>query len=86
MRNPVNMANMANYIEQEMEIQNEQIKNEILSKYQELVDAGVLSSDMTINEIKRVVAAIEENDSDAQAKVAKAKEAKESMIRLIQSN
>ena len=32
MRNPVNMANMANYIEQEMEIQNEQIKNEILSK------------------------------------------------------
>jgi hypothetical protein len=80
MRNPVNMANMANYIEQEMEIQNEQIKNEILSKYQELVDAGVLSSDMTINEIKRVVAAIEENDSDAQAKVAKAKEALKGMM------
>ncbi len=80
MRNPVNMANMANYIEQEMEIQNEQIKNEILSKYQELVDAGVLSSDMTINEIKRVVAAIEDNDSDAQAKVAKAKEALKGMM------
>jgi hypothetical protein len=80
MRNPVNMANMANYIEQEMKIQNEQIKNEILSKYQELVDAGVLSSDMTINEIKRVVAAIEENDSDAQAKVAKAKEALKGMM------
>jgi hypothetical protein len=80
MRNPVNMANMANYIEQEMEIQNEQIKNEILSKYQELVDAGVLSSDMTINEIKRVVSAIEENDSDAQAKVAKAKEALKGMM------
>ena len=80
MRNPVNMANMANYIEQEMEIQNEQIKNEILSKYQELVGAGVLSSDMTINEIKRVVAAIEENDSDAQAKVAKAKEALKGMM------
>jgi hypothetical protein len=80
MRNPVNMANMANYIEQEMEIQNEQIKNEILSKYQELVDAGVLSSDMTINEIKRVVAAIEENDSDAQAKAAKAKEALKGMM------
>ena len=80
MRNPVNMANMANYIEQEIEIQNEQIKNEILSKYQELVDAGVLSSDMTINEIKRVVAAIEENDSDAQAKVAKAKEALKGMM------
>jgi hypothetical protein len=80
MRSLVNMANMANYIEQEMEIQNEQIKNEILSKYQELVDAGVLSSDMTINEIKKVVAAIEENDSDAQAKVAKAKEALKGMM------
>ena len=80
MRNPVNMANMANYIEQEIEIQNEQIKNEILSKYQELVDAGVLSSDMTINEIKRVVAAIENNESDSQAKVAEAKKALKDMM------
>jgi hypothetical protein len=80
MRSLVNAADMASYIETEIESQREQIKNELLDKYKELVDAGVLSSDMTINEIKKVVAAIEENDSDAVAKEEKAKAAVKEMM------
>jgi len=80
MRSLVNAADMNSYIDIEIEAQREQIKNELLDKYKELVDAGVLSSDMTINEIKKVVAAIEENDSDAVAKEEKAKAAVKEMM------
>jgi hypothetical protein len=80
MRSLVNAADMNSYIDTEIEAQREQIKNELLDKYKELVDAGVLSSDMTINEIKKVVAAIEENDSDAVAKEEKAKAAVKEMM------
>lgn len=80
MRSLVNAADMASYIETEIESQREQIKNELLDKYKELVDAGVLSSDMTINEIKKVIAAIEQNDNEAVAKEEKAKEAVKEMM------
>ena len=80
MRSLVNAADMASYIETEIELQKEQIKNELLDKYKELVDAGVLSSDMTINEIKKVVAAIEENDNEAVAKEEKARAAVKEMM------
>jgi hypothetical protein len=80
MRSLVNAADMASYIETEIEAQREQIKNELLDKYKELVDAGVLSSDMTINEIKKVVAAIEENDNEAVAKEEKARAAVKEMM------
>ena len=80
MRSLVNAADMASYIETEIELQKEQIKNELLDKYKELVDAGVLSSDMTINEIKKVVAAIEENENEAVAKEEKARAAVKEMM------
>jgi hypothetical protein len=80
MRSLVNAADMASYIETEIESQREQIKNELLDKYKELVDAGVLSSDMTINEIKKVIAAIEENDNESVAKEEKAKAAVKEMM------
>jgi hypothetical protein len=80
MRSLVNAADMASYIETEIDLQVEQIKNELLDKYKELVDAGVLSSDMTINEIKKVVAAIEENDNEAVAKEEKARAAVKEMM------
>jgi len=80
MRSLVNAADMASYIETEIESQREQIKNELLDKYKELVDAGVLSSDMTINEIKKVIAAIEENDNESVAKEEKAKAAVKDMM------
>lgn len=80
MRSLVNAADMASYIETEIEAQREQIKNELLDKYKDLVDAGVLSSDMTINEIKKVIAAIEQNDNEAVAKEEKAKEAIKEMM------
>lgn len=80
MRSLVNAADMAYYIETEIEAQREQIKNELLDKYKDLVDAGVLSSDMTINEIKKVIAAIEQNDNEAVAKEEKAKEAIKEMM------
>jgi hypothetical protein len=73
MRSLVNMTDMVSYIDKEIQEQRKQIKNEILSKYQDLVDAGVLDSKMTINEINKVVAAIEEKKDES---VAKAKEAK----------
>jgi len=80
MRSLVNAADMASYIDTEIESQREQIKNELLDKYKELVDAGVLSSDMTINEIKKVIAAIEENDNESVAKEEKAKAAVKEMM------
>jgi hypothetical protein len=80
MRSLVNAADMASYIETEIDLQTEQIKNELLDKYKELVDAGVLSSDMTINEIKKVIAAIEENDNESVAKEEKAKAAVKEMM------
>jgi hypothetical protein len=80
MRSLVNAADMASYIETEIKSQTEQIKNELLDKYKELVDAGVLSSDMTINEIKKVIAAIEENDNESVAKEEKAKAAVKEMM------
>ena len=80
MRSLVNAADMASYIDTEIESQREQIKNELLDKYKELVDAGVLSSDMTINEIKKIVAAIEENEGESVAKEEKAKAAVKEMM------
>lgn len=80
MRSLVNAADMNSYIDTEIESQREQIKNELLDKYKELVDAGVLSSDMTINEIKKIVAAIEENEGESVAKEEKAKAAVKEMM------
>jgi hypothetical protein len=80
MRSLVNMTDMVSYIDKEIQAQTKQIKNEILSKYQDLVDAGVLDSKMTINEINKVVAAIEEKKDES---VAKAKEAKEAVKQMM---
>jgi hypothetical protein len=80
MRSLVNMTDMVSYIDKEIQEQRKQIKNEILSKYQDLVDAGVLDSKMTINEINKVVAAIEEKKDES---VAKAKEAKEAVKQMM---
>lgn len=80
MRNIVNMPDTIAYIDGEIQAQREQIKNEILSKYQDLVDAGVLDSKMTINEIKKVVAAIEENEDESTAKAKEAKDAVKQMM------
>jgi hypothetical protein len=80
MRSLVNMTDMVSYIDKEIQAQREQIKNEILSKYQDLVDAGVLDSKMTINEIKKVVAAIEENEDESEAKAKEAKAAVKQMM------
>ena len=80
MRSLVNMTDMVSYIDKEIQAQREQIKNEILSKYQDLVDAGVLDSKMTINEIKKVVAAIEENEDESEAKANEAKAAVKQMM------
>ena len=80
MRSLVNMTDMVSYIDKEIQAQREQIKNEILSKYQDLVDAGVLDSKMTINEIQKVVEAIEEKKDES---VAKAKEAKEAVKQMM---
>lgn len=80
MRSLINMADMVSYIDGEIQAQREQIKNEILSKYQDLVDAGVLDSKMTINEIKKVVDAIEENEDESAAKAKEAKKAVKQMM------
>jgi hypothetical protein len=80
MRSLVNMTDMVSYIDKEIQEQRKQIKNEILSKYQDLVDAGVLDSKMTINEIKKVVAAIEENEDESEAKAKEAKAAVKQMM------
>lgn len=80
MRSLINMTDMVSYIDGEIQAQREQIKNEILSKYQDLVDAGVLDSKMTINEIKKVVDAIEENEDESAAKAKEAKEAVKKMM------
>ena len=80
MRSLVNMTDMVSYIDKEIQDQRKQIKNEILSKYQDLVDAGVLDSKMTINEIKKVVAAIEENEDESEAKAKEAKAAVKQMM------
>lgn len=80
MRSLVNMTDMFSYVDKEIQAQREQIKNEILSKYQDLVDAGVLDSKMTINEINKVVAAIEENEDESAAKAKEAKEAVKQMM------
>jgi hypothetical protein len=80
MRSLVNMTDMFSYVNKEIQAQREQIKNEILSKYQDLVDAGVLDSKMTINEINKVVAAIEENEDESAAKAKEAKAAVKQMM------
>lgn len=80
MRSLVNMTDMVSYIDKEIQEQRAQIKNEILSKYQDLVDAGVLDSKMTINEINKVVAAIEENEDESAAKAKEAKAAVKQMM------
>lgn len=80
MRSLINMTDMVSYIDGEIQAQREQIKNEILSKYQDLVDAGVLDSKMTINEINKVVAAIEEKKDES---VEKSKEAKEAVKQMM---
>jgi hypothetical protein len=80
MRSLVNMTDMFSYVNKEIQAQREQIKNEILSKYQDLVDAGVLDSKMTINEIQKVVAAIEEKKDESEAKAKEAKEAVKQMM------
>jgi hypothetical protein len=80
MRSLVNMTDMVSYIDKEIQEQRKQIKNEILSKYQDLVDAGVLDSKMTINEINKVVAAIEENEDESAAKAKEAKAAVKQMM------
>jgi hypothetical protein len=80
MRSLVNMTDMFSYVNEEIQAQREQIKNEILSKYQDLVDAGVLDNKMTINEINKVVAAIEENEDESAAKAKEAKAAVKQMM------
>jgi len=80
MRSLVNMTDMVSYIDKEIQEQRKQIKNEILSKYQDLVDAGVLDSKMTINEIQKVVDSIKETEDESEAKAQEAKAAVKQMM------
>lgn len=75
MRDIVNMEDMISYMEDALSSQDEMIKNELLAQNQYLVDAGVLSEKMTINEIKKIVAAIEEKESNAEEKAKESMEA-----------
>ena len=80
MRNVANLENMINYIDEEIQSQREQIKNELLSQNQELVDAGIISEKMTINEIKRIVEAIEGEKEQSTEKIQEARDAVKEMM------
>ena len=75
-----NFEDMINYIDDQIQKQREQIKNDLLSQNQDLVDAGVLSSKMTINEIKKVLQAIENKEDQSEEKLKEAKKAVKEMM------
>jgi hypothetical protein len=79
-RDVANLENMIDYIDKTVQEQRAQIKNDILSQNQDLVDAGVLSSKMTINEINKVVQAIEEKKDQSEEKLEEAKKAVKGMM------
>jgi hypothetical protein len=79
-RDVANLENMIDYIDKTVQEQRKQIKEDILSQNQDLVDAGVLSSKMTINEINKVVQAIEENKDQSEEKLKEAKKAVKGMM------
>jgi len=79
-RDVANLENIIDYIDKTVQEQREQIKNDILSQNQDLVDAGVLSSKMTINEINKVVQAIEEKKDQSEEKLEEAKKAVKGMM------
>ena len=56
------------YTEDMLEKQEEQLKNEKLKEYQDLVDQGILSGDMTLKEINEIIKAIEEEGPKNRAK------------------
>lgn len=80
MRDVANFEDMINYIDDQIQKQREQIKNDLLSQNQDLVDAGVLSSKMTINEIKKVLQAIENKEDQSEEKLKEAKKAVKEMM------
>jgi hypothetical protein len=80
MRDVANLESMINYIDEQIQKQREQIKNELLSQNQDLVDAGILSDKMTINEIKKVVDAIEGEKEQSEDKMKEARDAVKEMM------
>jgi hypothetical protein len=62
---PVVLADIDAYAAEQNAIQEEINKNSLLDKYNDLVEAGLISGDMSLDEIKRYIASVEENPSNA---------------------
>jgi hypothetical protein len=59
-KNAADIDVITKYTEDMLEKQEEQLKNEKLKEYQDLVDQGILSGDMTLKDINEIIRAIEE--------------------------
>jgi hypothetical protein len=63
---PVVLADIDAYAAEQNAIQEEINKNSLLDKYNDLVEAGLISGDMSLDEIKRYITSIEEDSSKAE--------------------
>jgi hypothetical protein len=59
-KNAADIDVITKYTEDMLEKQEEQLKNEKLKEYQDLVDQGILTGDMTLKDINEIIKAIEE--------------------------
>jgi hypothetical protein len=64
---PVVLADIDAYASEQNAIQEEISKNSLLDKYNDLVESGLISGDMSLDEIKRYIASVEENPSNAES-------------------
>jgi hypothetical protein len=64
---PVVLADIDAYAAEQNAIQEEITKNSLLDKYNDLVESGLISGDMSLDEIKRYIASVEENPSNAES-------------------
>lgn len=64
---PVVLADIDAYASEQNAIQEEITKNSLLDKYNDLVESGLISGDMSLDEIKRYIASVEENPSNAES-------------------
>ena len=64
---PVVLADIDAYAAEQNAIQEEISKNSLLDKYNNLVESGLISGDMSLDEIKRYIASVEENPSNAES-------------------
>jgi hypothetical protein len=67
-KNAADIDVITKYTEDMLEKQEEQLKNEKLKEYQDLVDQGILSGDMTLKDINEIIKAIEEEGPKNRAK------------------